>query len=261
MFFDSHAHLDDEKFDYDRLELIPALKKNGISFLINASSDVASSRRALQLCETYDFIYAVCGVHPHETETMTESDFDEIKRLLCHPKCVGLGEIGLDYYYDTAIRDKQRYWFLRQLEYAAEKNLPVVIHDRDAHEECVRAVSDFGVRGEFHCYSGSEETAKELLRLGFYLSFNGVVTFRNAKKSHHVIRAIPMERLLIETDCPYLTPEPFRGRRNDPSKIRFTAQTIADLKNVSLEDLANITRRNAATLFGISAAMRAPDGK
>jgi TatD DNase family protein len=182
---------------------------------------------------------------------MNEDILNKIIALLKHPKCVALGEIGLDFYYDFSDRDSQRYWFGRQLSAAKEFDMPVIIHDREAHSECFEMVKNHGVKGVFHCYSGSAEMASELIKLGFYISFTGVVTFKNAKKSIEVINSISLSQILIETDCPYLTPEPFRKNRNEPKYVCYTAQKIAEIKNISVEEVAKITMENTKRCFSI----------
>ncbi len=249
--FDTHAHLDDVKFDADRAAVIDAYKSVGGTLLVNASSDIPSSRASLALAEKYDFIYAAVGVHPHETDKMTEKDLDEMAAMWKHEKCVAIGEIGLDFYYDFSDRDTQRHWFAKQLELAESLDAPVVIHDRDAHLECFEAVKKSGVRGVFHCYSGSWEMAEELLKLGFYLSFTGAVTFKNARKAVEVVANAPIDKIMIETDCPYLSPEPLRGTRNEPKNVLWTAKKIAEIKGESLDFILRQTEENGKRLFGI----------
>ncbi len=251
MLFDSHAHLDDERFCEDRDTLICNLNRDGVDLCLNPASDISSSRAAVSLSEKYPFIYAAAGVHPHEVKNMTEEDMETLRLLLAHEKCVALGEIGLDYYYDLSERDVQRYWFERQLVLAKELDMSVIIHDREAHAECFDAVVKHGNRGVFHCYSGSKEMALELVKAGFYISFTGVITFKNAKKFEGIIEALPFDRIMVETDSPYLAPEPLRGTRNEPKNVRLVAQKISDIKGVSLEQTAGITKDNAKRLFGI----------
>lgn len=252
MLFDSHAHLDDNKFDLDREEVINRFLSVDGQLIINAGVDIKSSKKALYFAEKYPFIYATAGIHPSETEKFSEENVDILKKLLSYKKCVALGEIGLDYHYDTPAKDVQKYWFERQLEIAKEFNLPVVIHDRDAHEDCFNLVKKHGNSGVFHCYSGSLEMAKELIKLGFYLSFSGVVTFKNARRGQNVVQNIPIEKILIETDCPYLAPEPNRGKRNEPAFIQYTAKKIAEIKGLSYEELIKITNKNALNCYHIS---------
>lgn len=249
--FDTHAHIDDEKFDLDREAVISSYLENGGTFLVNASSDLKSSYSSIALAEKYDFIYAAVGVHPHETDKMTDETLEEIAKLWQHKKCVAIGEIGLDFYYDFSDRDTQRFWFQKQLELAKELDAPVVIHDRDAHAECLEAVKKAGVRGVFHCFAGSWEMAEELLKIGFYISFTGAVTFKNARKAVEVAAKAPIDRIMIETDCPYLSPEPLRGRRNEPSNVVWTARKIAEIRGESPEFIIRQTEENGKRLFGI----------
>lgn len=249
--FDTHAHIDDEKFDLDREAVISSYLENGGTFLVNASSDLTSSYSSIALAEKYDFIYAAVGVHPHETDKMTDETLEEIAKLWQHKKCVAIGEIGLDFYYDFSDRDTQRFWFQKQLELAKELDAPVVIHDRDAHAECLEAVKKAGVRGVFHCFAGSWEIAEELLKIGFYISFTGAVTFKNARKAVEVAAKAPIDRIMIETDCPYLSPEPLRGRRNEPSNVVWTARKIAEIRGESPEFIIRQTEENGKRLFGI----------
>lgn len=252
MFFDSHAHLDDAQFDADRDSLIASFADAGISHVLIAGSSIRCLDGAVRLAEQYPFLYAAAGVHPHETSDMTMETLDRVEQLLRHEKCVALGEIGLDYFYDFSQKDDQRYWFFQQLSLAHDLDMPVIIHDREAHQECFDAVAKAGVRGVFHCYSGSAEMAKQLVRIGFYCSFTGVVTYKNARRALESIAAIPLERILIETDSPYLTPEPYRGERNDPRHVIAVAEKIAEIKGCSTEEVARITAENTRRLFRIN---------
>jgi len=251
MLFDSHAHLDDKAFDNDRNELIRGLYDRGISYVLNASSDVESSKASVKLAEEFDFIYAAAGIHPEFAKACTEADIECVKSLLKHKKCVALGEIGLDYYYNTDSVAEQKFWFDRQLSVAEEKDMPVIIHDRDAHGDCLEIVKRHKARGVFHCFSGSVEMARELISLGYYISFTGVLTFKNARKAVDVAKDIPIERILIETDCPYMAPEPYRGKRNDPGYVYYTAEKLAEIKGKTVEEIAEITKRNTFELFSI----------
>lgn len=254
MLFDSHAHIDDAKFDDDRAQVLSGLRRSGVGLMINAASDIRSSLESMRLAETYDNVYFAAGIHPQEADKASERDFAELERILEHPKCVAIGEIGLDYHYDEPAREVQRAVFYRQLKLSAAKSMPVVIHDRDAHAECLQAVKDTGARGVFHCFSGSAQTAAELVDLGFYISFSGVITFKNAKRAVEAAKAVPMDRILIETDSPYLAPEPFRGRRNEPKYVEYVARKLAEVKGVSFEDISSETFSNALRLFGIDLA-------
>lgn len=255
MLFDTHSHLDDEKFDPDREEVIRRIREeDGVDLLMCVGADMESSKRAIALAEQYDFIYAAVGVHPHDTETMTEADIDTLRAWAGHEKVKAIGEIGLDYYYDNSPRDIQKKWFARQMQLAREVGLPVIIHDRDAHGDCMEILrrERVGVTGGvFHCFSGSVEMAREALKLGMYISFAGPVTFKNAVKAVEAAREVPLERIFVETDSPYLSPVPHRGERNDPGKVQFVAQKIAEIKGMDYAEAARITRENAIKFFNI----------
>lgn len=250
MLFDSHAHLDDEAFSSDRYSVIENLEKNGISNFINVGSSLETSKFSLTLAEKYPFVYAAVGVHPSECENMTESDLKTLETYLSHKKCVALGEIGLDYYYDGPPKEIQRKWFYKQCKLAKKLDMPVIIHDRDAHEECFETVKECGNRGVFHCFSSSAEMAERLVEIGFYISFTGVLTFKNAKKAIEAAKAVPLDRLLVETDCPYMSPEPLRGTRNEPKNVFYTAKKLAEIKGVTFEEIEKITQENTRRLFG-----------
>ena len=252
--FDSHAHYDDNRFKEDAEKVINEANEKGVKYILNAGSDIVTSQKSIELAEKFNYVYAAVGVHPHEVGNLKQDFEKEIRKLCNHPKVVAIGEIGLDYYYDHSPRDLQRYWFCKQLELAKTLNLPVIIHDRDAHEDVLKLIKQealFKAFGVFHCFSGSWEMAKEVLKLGFYISVGGPLTFKNAKKTVEVIKNIPLENVLIETDCPYLTPEPSRGRRNDSSYVRLVAAKIAEIKEITLEEAARITTENAKRLFKI----------
>lgn len=256
MLFDTHAHLDDEKFDSDRDVLISKLQEEyGVDLVMCVGTDMESSKRAIALAEQYDFLYAAVGVHPHDAETMTEADLDTLRKWAKHEKVKAIGEIGLDYYYDNSPREIQKYWFARQMQLAREVGLPVVIHDRDAHGDCMEILKRERVDltgGVFHCFSGSVEMMREALEMGMYLSFGGTVTFKNAVKPVEAAREVPLDRMLIETDCPYLAPAPHRGERNHPGYVRFAAEKIAEIRGISYEEVANATRQNGMKFFGIT---------
>lgn len=252
MYFDTHTHLDDKQFDHDREQVIARICGAGVTLAVNIGADIESSRAGVRLSEQYDFIYAAVGVHPHEAETLTEEDMDALKSLAQSPKVVAIGEIGLDYYYDNARRDLQRKWFFRQLQLARELKLPYVVHNRDAHQDTMDIIRQSGYfRGVMHCYSGSVEMARELLDLGFFISFAGPVTFKNGKKAKEAAKFVPIDRLLIETDSPYLCPEPHRGERNDSSYVPLVAREIAALKGLSEEEVARATLANGRQFFQI----------
>lgn len=254
MFIDSHSHLDDRRYDQDRDILIKSLKENKVDIAINIGADLESSINSVELANKYDNIYAVIGVHPHSASEVTLETLDRFRAMSKNEKVVAIGEIGLDFYYDNSPRDLQRKWFKEQLELAKELNLPVVIHSRDASQETfdtIKEAQDGKLRGVMHCFSGSLEMAKEYMKLGFYISIAGPVTFKNARVVREVAEAVPLDKLLIETDCPYLTPEPYRGKRNEPMFVRYVAERIAKIKNISVEEVAEHTSRNTKELFGI----------
>lgn len=254
MFFDSHAHYDDPRFDPDREALLAALPSRGVSFLLNAGTDLATSRFGIDLAARYDFIYAAVGLHPHEAKALDENSLPALEAMSRENKVVALGEIGLDYHYDFSPRAQQRRAFREQMALAEALDLPVIVHDREAHEDCLEIVREFPrVRGVFHCYSGSWEMARILLDAGWYLSFNGAITFKNARRALEVVSQMPLERLMLETDCPYLTPEPYRGRRNDSGYISLVGEKVAQLRDLPLETIARLTLENALTFFGIRA--------
>ncbi len=250
MYFESHAHYDDGRFKDDREEILNLLPSCGIDYVINVGCDMKSSRESIKMAEKYDYIYAAVGVHPHDAENMKESDLDELRQMSSHKKVVAIGEIGLDFYYDNSPRDIQRYWFKRQLEIVKELNKPVIIHSRDASQETFDIIKESGVRkGVIHCYSGSAQMALDYVKMGFYIGVGGVVTFSNAKKLVEVVEAIQLEQILIETDSPYLSPIPNRGKRNDSRNLQFVVEKIAKIKDISPEKVANITKLNAKQLF------------
>lgn len=254
MLIDSHVHLDDKRFNRDRDRIIRELKSNGIELAINIGADLQTSIASVSLAEKYDNIYATIGVHPHSAKEVDESTMEILKSFASRDKVVAIGEIGLDFHYDNSPRDVQRKWFIEQLKLAKEVDLPVVIHSREASQETfdiLKEAQDGSLRGVLHCYSGSPEMAKEYIKLGFYISIAGPVTFRNARVLRDVAKAVPLDKLLIETDCPYLTPEPHRGKRNEPIYVKYVAGTIADVKGISYEELAKATNKNTKELFGI----------
>lgn len=251
-FIDSHAHLDDERFDEDREELIESLCGNGIEAVLNPGADLSTSRAAVSLAEKYPFIYAAVGCHPHDSKFMNDDTMNIFKELAKNKKVVGIGEIGLDYYYDNSDRETQKTWFREQIRLAKELDLPYIVHDRDAHEDVFKIMKEehySGTRGILHCYSSSVEMAKEFVKLGFYISLGGPVTFKKAKTPKMVAKEIPLDKLLIETDCPYLTPEPFRGKRNEPKYVKYVAEEIARIKEVSIDVIAEKTKENFKKLF------------
>ncbi|WP_101772554.1 TatD family hydrolase [Peptostreptococcus faecalis] len=255
MLFDSHAHLNDERFDEDRDELIKSLREKDVDLVVNPGADMETSRSAVELSNKYDFIYSAVGVHPHDVSNMTESDLEELKILAkSNDKVVAIGEIGLDYYYDLSPRDKQKYWFIKQIELANELNLPFIVHDRDAHGDTFDIIKKYKAPHTgcvLHSFSASAEMAKEYIKLGCHISIPGTVTFKNNKKTVNVVKETPLEWMFIETDSPYMTPVPYRGKRNDPSMVKYVAQKIALEKGISYEEVCNATKENAKRFFGI----------
>lgn len=252
MFFDTHAHYDDERFDDDREAILAELPGAGVELVLNPGCDGDSSARAMEIAHGCEFVYAAVGWHPHEADSFKEDSAEFIRKCCRDPKVKAIGEIGLDYYYDFSPRQQQTEVFRRQMELAGELDMPVIIHDRDAHGDCMEVIRDFpGVRGVFHCYSGSTEMARQLLDLGWYLSFTGAITFKNARKALETIEICPMDRIMIETDSPYLTPVPHRGKRNDSRMLPFIAETIGNIKGMDVQTVGKITLENGKRFFGI----------
>lgn len=251
MLFDTHAHMDDRAFDQDRDTLLSELPQKGIGLLMNPGCSLASSRQACALAGQYDYIYAAVGSHPDAAGEVNE-DVLEAYRVLCkqNPKVKAIGEIGLDYHYEDIPRQRQLEAFRDQMALARELDLPVIVHEREAHQDGMAVVDEFPqVTGVFHCYSGSLEMAKELIKRGWYIGFTGVLTFKNARKAVEVAREIPLERIVLETDCPYMSPEPFRGRRNDPGKLYRMAQALAQIRDLPAEQVEAITFENGKRLY------------
>lgn len=249
--FDSHAHYDDKKFNSDREWVLKHIRENGVCGVINAGCDLKSSKASIALAEKYDFIYAAAGIHPHEADSVSKDVLLAIESMLKHEKVVALGEIGLDYHYDFSPRDKQRDVFEQQLELAQKCSVPVIIHSREAVSDTMLLLGKYKPKGVVHCFAGSAETAKETLRLGMYIGFTGVVTFPNARKTLEVIDVTPMDRLLLETDCPYMAPVPYRGQRTTSDMIQKTAEAVAAVKGISVQTVIDQARENTIKLFGI----------
>ena len=253
MIFDTHAHYDSGAFNADRFEILDAMPENNVGCIVNPGCDLESSKAAIALAEKYDFVYAAVGWHPEDIlDKFTEAAFAEMCALAQHPKCVAVGEIGLDYYWDKEHKEEQKALFRRQIELALSLKKPVIIHDREAHGDSMEIVCDYPeLRGVFHCYSGSAEMAKELLKRGWYLGFDGPITYKNARQNHEVIEICPLERMLIETDSPYLTPVPVRKKRNDSRKLVYVIEKIAELKGLPSQEIESITYENAKRFYGI----------
>ena len=252
--FDTHAHYDSGAFNADRLEVLASMPEKGVEKILNPGCEMESSRTAVSLAEKFPFVYAAVGVHPSDCGPWEDGWLEELRTLAAHPKVKAIGEIGLDYYWkDNPPREFQQKVFHAQLELAEQLGLPVIVHVREAHQNCLEVVRAHpNVTGVYHCYSGSLEDAKILVKMGWMLSFTGVVTYKNARKSLEVIRWLPMDRLMIETDSPYLTPEPFRGQRNDSSKVYRVAETVAQVKELDPDEVAEITMENGMRFFGIT---------
>ena len=253
MYFDTHAHYDDAWFDDDREELLAALPAAGVELVVNCGCDAATSAASVAFAEKYDYFYAAVGWHPHDARTWTEESADRIRAWARHPKVVAIGEIGLDYHYDAEWKETQFEVFEAQLRLAEELGLPVIIHDREAHGDCMDFVRRHpDVRGEFHCYSGSAEMAKELVSRGWYLGFNGAITMQGARRALETLRAVPSDRILLETDCPYLAPLPRTdGKRNDSRKLKRIAEFIAEVLDTTPELVAETAAENGRRFFGI----------
>ena len=252
MIFDTHAHYDARQFDADRDELLASMPDRGVGLIVDPGCDLESSRSALELAKKYSFVYAAVGWHPEEWESWTGKSLAQIEALARDPRTVAIGEIGLDYYWDREHKDLQREMLSGQLALAVELDLPVIIHDREAHEDCLEAVRRFPkLRGVFHCYSGSADMAKLLLRQGWYLGFDGPVTYKNNKKAAEVLAVTPLDRILVETDSPYMAPVPLRGQRNHSGNLPFVIAAVAEIKGVSPEEMERLTWENGRALFGI----------
>lgn len=255
MLFDTHAHMDDRAFDEDREDLLEELPNRQIGLLMNPGCSLESSRNAVALANRYDYIYAAVGSHPDAADEVNAQVL-ECYRQLCrqNPKVKAIGEIGLDYHYEDIPRKLQKQAFRAQMALAAELKLPVIVHEREAHEDGMAIVREFPtVRGVFHCYSGSAEMARQLVALGWYIGFTGVLTFKNARKAVEVASAIPLDRIVLETDCPYMSPEPFRGKRNDPGKLFRMAEKLAEIRGLSVEEIHRVTVENGKRLYRIEA--------
>ena len=251
--FDTHAHYDADRFDSDRDALLSAMPGVGVGLVLDPGCDLPSSRAAAELAERYPHVYAAVGVHPEDCDGFQDEDLTELRQLLERPKVVAIGEIGLDYYWeDNPPRAFQQTVFRKQLALAAELDLPVIVHDREAHGDCLAIIKEFPtVTGVFHCFSGSVEMARELLRRGWYLGFDGPITYKNAVKALDVIAACPTDRMLLETDSPYLSPVPNRGKRNDSRNLPYIAARIAEIKGVTTEEVAEVTLQNGKQFFGL----------
>ena len=253
MLFDTHAHMDDRRFDDDRDVVLQGLAERGVTLVMNPGCSLESSRNAIALAEKYDFVYAAVGSHPDVADEVNDAVLEEYRRLCkLHNKVKAIGEIGIDYHYEDIPRDLQMKAFRMQMELAREVGLPVIVHEREAHEDGMAVVREFpDVTGVFHCYSGSAEMAKQLVDKGWYIGFTGVLTFKNARKAIETAESIPLERIVLETDCPYMAPEPFRGKRNDPGYLFRMAEKLAEVRGLSVEEIHAITTENGKRLYRI----------
>ncbi len=253
MLFDTHAHMDSRSFNEDRELLLRSLPEQGITLLMNPGCSLESSKKAVRLATEYAYIYAAVGSHPDAADEVNDAVLEEY-RMLCklNSKVKAIGEIGLDYHYEDIPRALQQKAFIAQLALAQELDLPVIVHERDAHEDGMAIIKQFPtVKGVFHCYSGSAQMAQELVKMGWYIGFTGVLTFKNARRAVETVQAIPIDRIVLETDCPYMSPEPFRGRRNDPGKLYRMAEKLAQIRGISVEDAMRITFENGKRLYRI----------
>ena len=254
MLVDTHAHLDDLKYENDLDEVVTRAGQYGVTRIISMGDTMAASLNAVKIAEKYAGVFAGAGVHPQEALTLMDGDYDRLAQLMTLPKVKVLGEIGLDYYYENASREKQQEIFIRQLDVARQMHMPVSIHDRDAHGDTMAILKKEGkgLTGSIHCFSGSWEMAKELLKMGWFLGVDGPLTFKNAAKLPEIIAKIPLDRLLLETDSPYLAPVPKRGRRNEPAYVKYIAEKVAEIRNISFEEVAKQTTFNAVNLFNLN---------
>lgn len=255
MIFDTHAHYDDDAFEEDRDILLKDMKNRGVDFIVNVGASMDSTRKTLKLAEEYSFIYAAIGVHPSETEGLTEEDMEWLKDRACESKVVAIGEIGLDYYWPEPESSIQKKWFERQLQLAGEVKLPIIVHSREAAKDTLDMLKVYRQNitgGVIHCFSYTKEIAREYLNMDFYFGIGGVLTFKNARKLVEAVEYIPMERILLETDCPYLAPEPYRGKRNQSDYIDFAARKLSEIKKISKEEVLKQTMKNAKEFYGIT---------
>ncbi len=249
--FDSHAHYDDPRYDEDRATLLPWLHQNGVCGILNVGCTLVAARQTVEMAQQYPFIYASVGIHPEESLTVSAGYLQELKQLAAHPKVVAIGEIGLDYHYDDTDQPSQKRIFTEQMELAKSLDLPVIIHSRDAVEDTIATLKQIPHHGVVHCFSGSAETAQTYLEMGYYIGFTGLVTFPNVKKAVEAIRQIPLNRILLETDCPYMAPVPYRGKRCSSDMIAYTATRIAEIKGISPQEMIDIATQNCRDLFGV----------
>lgn len=252
MLFDTHAHMNDPAFDADREEVLLGLKDKGIDLMMNVGCCLASSKDCVAMAQKYPFVYASVGTHPDSADEVDDAVLEQYRQMVQQPKVLAIGEIGLDYYYETIPREVQQKAFRMQMALARELDMPVIVHERNAHDDGMRIVKEFkGVTGVFHCYSGSAEMARQLVDMGWYIGFTGVLTFKNARKAVETAERIPLDRIVLETDCPFMAPEPFRGKRNDPGYLYKMAERLAEIRGISVEQVCAVTTENAKRLYRI----------
>lgn len=255
MIFDTHTHYDDEQFDSDRDELLGKMQEAGIETIVDVGASIETTKKALELAHKYDFIYAAVGVHPSEVEELTDDSIEQLRSLSRDSKCVAIGEIGLDYHWPDPAPELQKVWFKRQLDLARQEHLPVIIHSRDAAADTLDILKEEHaeeIGGVVHCFSYSKEIARECTKMGFYIGIGGVLTFKNARKMVEVMEDTPMDRILLETDCPYLAPEPFRGKRNSSLYLPYVVEKMAQIKGITTDEVIRITRENAMTMYRLN---------
>jgi len=255
MIVDSHAHYDDEQFDTDRADVLKRIQEQDIVRVVNPASNLSSARKCIELSEAYDFVYCAVGIHPHDSQEYSQQSLEIILKMAEHKKVVAIGEIGLDYHYDFSPRDVQKQCFAAHIQLALQLELPLIIHNRESHKDIldiIKAEKGYNAGGVFHCFTGSVEMAKEVLDMGFYIALGGAVTFKNAKRPVDVAKYVPIDRLLVETDSPYMAPVPYRGKRNDSGYLSEIIQKISEIRNTDFNDIAMNTTQNANRLFGLN---------
>ncbi|NLK68337.1 MAG: TatD family hydrolase [Clostridiaceae bacterium] len=255
MIVDSHAHYDDEQFDTDRADVLKRIQEQDIVRVVNPASNLSSARKCIELSEAYDFVYCAVGIHPHDSQEYSQQSLEIIRKMAEHKKVVAIGEIGLDYHYDFSPRDVQKQCFAAHIQLALQLELPLIIHNRESHKDIldiIKAEKGYNAGGVFHCFTGSVEMAKEVLDMGFYIALGGAVTFKNAKRPVDVAKYVPIDRLLVETDSPYMAPVPYRGKRNDSGYLSEIIQKISEIRNTDFNDIAMNTTQNANRLFGLN---------
>ena len=252
MLFDTHAHMNDPAYDEDRAEVLLGLKDKGVELMMNVGCCLDSSKDCIAMAEQYPFVYASVGSHPDSADEVNEEVIEQYRQMANHPKVLAIGEIGLDYYYETIPREIQQKAFRMQMQLAKELDMPVIVHERNAHDDGMRIVKEFPtVKGVFHCYSGSAEMARQLVKMGWYIGFTGVLTFKNARKAVETAASIPLDRIVLETDCPFMAPEPFRGKRNHPGYLYRMAEKLAEIRGISVEEVHAATFENGKRLYRI----------